>query len=297
MSFSYNTLSLKIHLFAPDGPFRTVTIPNYYNFSHLHSLILFLFGWIDDHLHRFEVPKPIDLSDPLFAGLQPDSPIYNAMIYMKKDDYYWISNPWSYLQTGDHIERDEKTVKLSFGFKKIGDIVNYEYDFGASWRIQITVENIKKQTILNTKTFKPEIQIIDGEGDTIPEYGQGDGDKYDKNQLNQALKGEFVYYPSEFNHENNKDKNAKKDDVKENQESIMINKNDDDDLKVEEKNLFHKNDKVILKGLKSKPEWNDIVAEIVGPFSDSRQRWPVKLIYDNKIQQALIRTANLELKV
>ena len=70
-----------------------------------------------------------------------------------------------------------------------------------------------------------------------------------------------------------------------------------DDEKAEEKSQFRKHDKVILKGLRSKPHWNNIVAKIIGPFSESRKRWPVQLVYDNEKHQALIKTNNLVLKL
>eukprot|EP01084_Bolivina_argentea_P186601 321605_1 len=64
-------------------------------------------------------------------------------------------------------------------------------------------------------------------------------------------------------------------------------------------NQFKKGDKVVVKGLKSKQNWNGKTAEIIGAFSKSKQRWPValELMKNNEkmIQKVLIKIENLSL--
>ena len=62
---------------------------------------------------------------------------------------------------------------------------------------------------------------------------------------------------------------------------------------LEEKDQFRKYDKVKLIGLKSKDHWNGKIAEIKGPFSKTKKRWPVELTDDNETKKALIQTKNL----
>lgn len=73
--------------------------------------------------------------------------------------------------------------------------------------------------------------------------------------------------------------------------------NDDNNAGVmEEKDQFRKHDKVKLIGLKSKEHWNGKIAEIMGPFSKTKKRWPVELTYNNEPKKALIQTKNLVLE-
>merc|ERR1712228_864335 len=180
-------LTLRIKLGA--GPLRIVTIADEYTFAHLHRLFCLLFKWDNSHLHRFEVPKESSLppsADPVFSMLMQSMP----------KSFVWISNPMSFLRMGGTEERNEADVSLSFGFKNVDDCVEYEYDFGDSWRAKIDLINIESKRVRKSENT-PGIKVVGGRGKTVPEYGGNGGNKYDKKKLNEELDAmdEFVYYP------------------------------------------------------------------------------------------------------
>merc|ERR1712154_183836 len=47
-----------------------------------------------------------------------------------------------------------------------------------------------------------------------------------------------------------------------------------------ENNEYRKGDKVRIHGLKSKPNWNGKIGEVVGRFSRKKERWPIKVFED-----------------
>merc|ERR1712228_336307 len=180
-------LTLRIKLGA--GPLRIVTIADEYTFAHLHRLFCLLFKWDNSHLHRFEVPKESSLppsADPVFSMLMQSMP----------KSFVWISNPMSFLRMGGTEERNEADVSLSFGFKNVGDCVEYEYDFGDSWRAKIDLINIESKRVRASLSL-PLITVIGGRGPVIPEFGGNLPMPYNANQLNQQLgqMNEFVYHP------------------------------------------------------------------------------------------------------
>ena len=212
MSFNFNLLTLNIKLTA--GPLRKVTIPDFYRFSHLHDLIMWLFEFDDQHLHKFEVkPKEIDDSDPASDDLEADNPLFRLMAKMREREYIWISNPDSFLRTGDVEEKNEAHVSLSFGFQQEGDSVNYEYDFGDSWRVKIDLINKETKTV-NPSEYVPCIEIVGGRGKTVPEYGRSGGTKYNKKQLNESIVNQpfYTFYSSEFIEEMKEQENENEDD-------------------------------------------------------------------------------------
>jgi len=95
---------------------RRIQVPAGYSFWDLHVAIQDAMGWTDSHLHAFEIVDPkqgrieIGIPDPdgeadVFAG-------------------------W--------------TRKLAKHFKKPGDGLVYEYDFGDSWRHTVLLEEISE---------------------------------------------------------------------------------------------------------------------------------------------------------
>ena len=93
-------------------------------------------------------------------------------------------------------ERDEDEVALSTAFGVVHDAINYEYDFGASWRVQIHCIDLKHKTVRKSQ-FEPTVKVIGGRGPTIEEYGGGQGTAYNKKALNAVMAemDEFVFYP------------------------------------------------------------------------------------------------------
>lgn len=133
MSFTFTELTLKLKLQA--GPLRKVTIPAFYTFGHLHEVMVFLFEWDDDHLHRFELPLPEDDEDD---DISPSDPLFLIMKEMKKNQFLWVSDQNSFLGPhGEMKERDESEVLLSAAFEKEHDAIKYLYDFGSSWHVQV----------------------------------------------------------------------------------------------------------------------------------------------------------------
>ena len=91
---------------------RRVLVPATITLGDLHAVIQILFGWDGDHLHMFEAGGK-RFSDPFFDldSLDMD---------------------------------DEETVRLREVFTGTTKKIRYEYDFGASWWHEITLEKIRE---------------------------------------------------------------------------------------------------------------------------------------------------------
>jgi hypothetical protein len=108
-------LRFRIELQENSPPiWRRIEVPGNYSFWDLHVAIQDAMGWTDTHLHVFEIDD--GKQDAVCIGI-PDP-----------DD----------LQ--DHVAGWRR--KLTRYFKKPGDQVIYEYDFGDSWRHSVLLEAI-----------------------------------------------------------------------------------------------------------------------------------------------------------
>ncbi|MGO9782433.1 MAG: plasmid pRiA4b ORF-3 family protein, partial [Streptosporangiaceae bacterium] len=103
-----HAMQLKVQLKYLKPPiWRSVVVPSLATLGDLHRVIQTVFGWDGDHLHAFRVGGR-NYSDPSF-GLE---------------------------ETGE-----EEDVRVRDAFR--GKIkVGYEYDFGASWRHEITLQKV-----------------------------------------------------------------------------------------------------------------------------------------------------------
>jgi hypothetical protein len=90
---------------------RRVLVPATITLGDLHAVIQILFGWDGDHLHMFEVGAR-RYSDPFF-------------------------------DLGQLEMDDESEVRLREVFAGAAKKIRYEYDFGASWWHEITLEKIR----------------------------------------------------------------------------------------------------------------------------------------------------------
>ena len=100
-------MQLKVQLKFKPPIWRSVVVPSLATLGDLHRVIQTVFGWDGDHLHAFEVGGR-NYSDPSF-GLE---------------------------ETGE-----EEDVRVRDAFR--GKIkVGYEYDFGASWQHEITLQKV-----------------------------------------------------------------------------------------------------------------------------------------------------------
>ena len=61
---------------------------------------------------------------------------------------------------------------------------------------------------------------------------------------------------------------------------------------IAEENRFTKGDIVKIVGLKSKQNWNDKLATIIGEFIADKRRWPIQMNTEDK-SRALLKTGNL----
>jgi hypothetical protein len=86
---------------------RHVLAPSTITLGDLHAIIQILFGWDGDHLHRFEV-----------GGKRYSDPFFDL--------------------GGD--EKDQSGVRLREAFAGATKKIRYEYDFGANWWHEITLE-------------------------------------------------------------------------------------------------------------------------------------------------------------
>ncbi|GGN28810.1 hypothetical protein GCM10010109_47310 [Actinoplanes campanulatus] len=99
---------LKVGLMRWRPPiWRRILVPSTITLDDLHAVIQILFGWDGDHLHQFEI-----------SGKRYSDPFFDL--------------------GGD--EQDESGVRLRDVFAGAATKIRYEYDFGASWWHEITLE-------------------------------------------------------------------------------------------------------------------------------------------------------------
>jgi len=99
---------LKVGLMRWRPPiWRRVLVPSTITLGDLHAIIQILFGWDGDHLHQFEI-----------GGKRYSDPFFDL--------------------GGD--EKDESGVRLREVLAGATKKIRYEYDFGASWWHEITLE-------------------------------------------------------------------------------------------------------------------------------------------------------------
>ncbi len=119
---------------------RLIEVPASYTFWDLHVAIQDAMGWTDSHLHMFEIATG-DLESPLRIG----SPI--------DEDYEEdlpIQASWD--------------VRLTAHFRRPGDSVMYEYDFGDSW-----VHDVYLEAVERARGGQGQPKCLDGERACPPE--------------------------------------------------------------------------------------------------------------------------------
>lgn len=93
---------------------RTIQVPESYNFWDLHVAIQDAMGWLDYHLHEFNVQK----GNAIIRIGMPDEEFGDANILLG-----WETNITTY-------------------FEKVGSMARYDYDFGDGWEHEVTLEAI-----------------------------------------------------------------------------------------------------------------------------------------------------------
>jgi len=112
---------------------RRIVVPASYNFWDLHVAIQDSMGWLDYHLHVFRIMNPeTNVTDEI--GIPDDEPIDDGLEYLPG---------W----------------KLPIGayFIKLGNMAEYNYDFGDGWEHEIVFEGV---LLKEPKTKYP--KCIDG---------------------------------------------------------------------------------------------------------------------------------------
>jgi hypothetical protein len=94
---------------------RRILVPGNYSFGDLHVAIQSSMGWLDYHLHQFEIINP-KTGDKELIGI-PDDEGFKEVIH-------------------------ENKIKISKYFSPLTNKASYEYDFGDGWEHHIVLEKI-----------------------------------------------------------------------------------------------------------------------------------------------------------
>ena len=143
----------KITLLETDPPvWRRIQVPGCYTFWDLHCAITDVFGWLDYHLHLFEINDPKTNSAEHFGIPDPDG--------MQDEDMGYVTKPsWM--------------TKISRCFTKDNNQADYTYDFGDDWHHSVVLEKIMVMTDKRIVNSYP--CCIDGENACPPEDCGGTG--------------------------------------------------------------------------------------------------------------------------
>ena len=123
---------------------RRILVPGTYSFWDLHVAIQDAMGWLDCHLHLFQLKNP--------ATSELDQ------IGIPSDDSFYVAEPclavWE--------------VAIADYFEGPGDRADYEYELGYGWQHEILLEEIT-----NGLAAAPHPLCVDVAGALCPEVGAG----------------------------------------------------------------------------------------------------------------------------
>ncbi|MDP2302427.1 MAG: plasmid pRiA4b ORF-3 family protein [Ignavibacteria bacterium] len=128
---------------------RRIIVPSTYSFWDLHVAIQDSMGWLDYHLHMFEIKNPM-------TNIKIE-------IGMSDDEY----------EAFDRIVLSDHKVKISKYFNEKNRNARYEYDFGDSW-----IHTIKFEKIIQAKVGEKYPKCIAGKMACPPEDCGGIGGYY-----------------------------------------------------------------------------------------------------------------------
>lgn len=115
---SDTVFQFKITLLDTKPPiWRRIQVPATYNFYELHMAITDAMGWLDYHLHEFEIKDPR-------TGVEVKIGIASK------------------IDMDDYIPLDENKKSIATYFREPKDACRYEYDFGDYWVHRIVLEKI-----------------------------------------------------------------------------------------------------------------------------------------------------------
>lgn len=119
---------------------RRIRVPSSYSFWDLHVAIQDAMGWLDCHLHLFQVRNP-ETGELESIGIPDDEP--------------FLDEPQCLAGWDVNIDRY---------FDEEGDTASYAYDFGDDWQHTITLEGV--DTI---RKGEPRLSCLDGQRRCPPE--------------------------------------------------------------------------------------------------------------------------------
>ena len=129
---------------------RRIVVPSNYSFWDLHVAIQDSMGWIDYHLHIFEINNPAT------------------------NEKVEIGVPHEDWEAYDRIVLPDYKEKISKYFNENNRNARYEYDFGDSW-----IHTIKFEKVLPAAIGEKYPKCIDGKRACPPEDCGGMGGYYD----------------------------------------------------------------------------------------------------------------------
>jgi len=110
------------------GRWRRVIAPANFSLCGLHVVIQVVFGWANYHLHHF-----IRHRGPRGFWYNPESTEYSII-----DEEFEPCFAES---------KEERICKLCDVFSELDPVLDYEYDFGASWELEVKFEGEFKRHI------------------------------------------------------------------------------------------------------------------------------------------------------
>jgi len=119
---------------------RRIVVPATYSFWDLHVAIQDSMGWLDYHLHEFQIVTP-DTGQTDRIGIPDDEPIDDGLNFLPG---------WE--------------LSLVMYFRQLGIQAKYKYDFGDGWKHDVLLEGI---LIREPKSRYP--KCIDGARACLPE--------------------------------------------------------------------------------------------------------------------------------
>jgi len=159
--------------------YRTVKVPLNYTFAHLHTLIQYLFGWSNSHLHQANVythvqmhtgnhkigtmerygcpPTPPDYMVPKGPNYEFEMRMWN-LVHSNEAHYEVVPKGGNRLGAAqafdckERVEDQELTLGMVWDSEKERNVskgkcdnteigIIYEYDLCASWMVHITLEH------------------------------------------------------------------------------------------------------------------------------------------------------------
>ena len=125
---------------------RSIQVPATYTFWDLHVALQDAMGWLDCHLHLFEIPDP-GSGEIVQIGIPDDDPY-----------------------EGDPLIEPGWDVPIAGDITRPGVMARYVYDFGDGWQHDVTLEAIRPQ-----RPDRKYPRCVDGERACPPEDCGGVG--------------------------------------------------------------------------------------------------------------------------